>query len=269
MIFGYMKDSITKLFGQPPFHLVALSGGKDSTAMSIALQERMPDISFKFYCTPTGFELPEMFDWWKRIGTILGSRLIPVMGMSLGDCIDKNKMLPNFRARFCTRQIKIEPAIRLLKNLGAIGPVFHYVGLRADEPTRLGGIYDNIKNVQSTHPFKDWGWGLKEVWGCLKDKGLENAIPDRTDCDICYHQRIGEWWLLWRDHLTTRWARGEGFEEKYNATFRTPGRDSWPTSMKALRERFESGDRPRGAGQSELFLSRQSMDGGNCRVCSL
>ena len=167
----------------------------------------MPEINFKFYCTPTGFELPDMIDWWKRLGDILGSKLIPIMETSLGACIDKNKMLPNFRARFCTRQIKIEPARRLLANLRKQGPVYHYVGLRADEQTRLGGIYDDL-GIKTLHPLRDWGWGLKEVWQCLEENNVAKYLPKRTDCDICYHQRIGEWWELWKNY-PDRWERGE------------------------------------------------------------
>ena len=88
---------------------------------------------------------------WHHVGSI----------NTLGDdgkrteCIRQNKMLPNFRARFCTRQIKIEPARKMM---AAQGEVHHYVGLRADEETRLGGIFDDI-GIVNHHPFREWGWG--------------------------------------------------------------------------------------------------------------
>lgn len=41
-------------------HVVALSGGKDSTAMALRLRELNPDIDYTYSCTPTGNELPEM-----------------------------------------------------------------------------------------------------------------------------------------------------------------------------------------------------------------
>ena len=83
--------SSTDLFGLAPFHLVALSGGKDSTALALELRDRNPEIQYRYYITPTGWELPEMFDWWKEIGERLGSRLIPVMHTSLGECIRETK----------------------------------------------------------------------------------------------------------------------------------------------------------------------------------
>lgn len=256
----------TDLFGRPPFHLVALSGGKDSTALALALRERHPETPFRFYCTPTGWELPEMFDWWNRLGEILGSKIIPIMGTSLGACIRDQKMIPNFRARFCTRIIKIEPARRMMANLLGQGEVYHYVGLRADEEHRLGGIYDDVC-TKNRHPFKEWGWGVREVWAILVRYGLSEDIPERTDCDVCYHQRIGEWWRLWKFY-PDRWRRGEALEAEMGATFRTPGRDTWPTSMRDLRNRFESGDVPKSERQPELF-ARGTMTVGACRVCSL
>ena len=258
--------AVNDLFGNAPFHLVALSGGKDSTALALELRERNPETQYRYYITPTGWELPEMIDWWKEIEGRLQSRLIPVMHTTLGDCIRENKMLPNFRARFCTRQIKIEPARKMMKGLLARGEVHHYVGLRADEETRLGGIYDDI-GIVNHHPFREWGWGVNDVWGCLHRHGLSESIPERTDCDVCYHQRIGEWWRLWKNH-PDRWARGEALEDEIGATFRTPGRDTWPTSMRELRKSFESGRIPKSEQQPELF-SRGTMQGGACRVCSL
>jgi len=256
----------TELFGLAPFHLVALSGGKDSTALALELRDRNPEIQYRYYITPTGWELPEMFDWWKEIGERLGSRLIPVMYTSLGECIRKNKMIPNFHARFCTRQIKIEPARKMMAALVKQGEVHHYVGLRADEETRLGGIFDDI-GITNHHPFREWGWGVSAVWKCLQRHGLAERIPERTDCDVCYHQRIGEWWRLWKNH-PDRWARGEAMEEEIGGTFRTPGRDTWPSSMRGLRESFEGGRIPKSEQQPQLF-ARGTMAGGACRVCSL
>lgn len=255
------------LFGVAPFHLVALSGGKDSTAMALELRDRHPEISFKYYCTPTGWELPEMFEWWKMLGEKLGSRIIPVMHSSLGQCIREQKTLPNFQRRFCTRIIKIEPAIKLMQHLVSQGEVNHYVGLRADEETRLGGIFDGV-GVINRHPFREWGWGAKDVWECLRRHDLADSIPKRTDCDVCYHQQLGEWYSLWVNY-PDRWSRGESLEDEMGGTFRTPGRDTWPSSMRGLRKRFEAGDIPILSIKRAEKKARETMNGGACRVCSL
>ena len=43
-------------------HVVALSGGKDSTALALRLHELNPKVDYTYVCTPTGDELPEMFE---------------------------------------------------------------------------------------------------------------------------------------------------------------------------------------------------------------
>jgi hypothetical protein len=63
-----------------------------------------------------------------------------------------------------------------------------YVGLRIDEPGRLG-IIDTSINV--AYPMREWGWGINEVLLYLKQKGI--IIPDRTDCGCCFFQRLPEW----------------------------------------------------------------------------
>lgn len=245
-------------------HVVALSGGHDSTAMSLLLKEREVR-PYNYVCTPTGDELPEMFQFWNWLGSdnVLGKRIIPIMEMTLDACIEKNKTLPNFRRRFCTRQIKIEPYRRFLLKQSALGPVVSYVGLMADEEGRAGGAYSDIDGVTMRFPLREWGMGEDEVQAALAERGVK--CPNRTDCAKCYHQRIGEWWELWRGHPEI-YADAEALEAKYGATFRTPGRDSWPSSLREMRLRFEAGDKPT---ISLNRMERERMNAGGCRVCSL
>jgi hypothetical protein len=63
------------------------------------------------------------------------------------------------------------------------------------------------------------------------------------------------------------WADAEADEARYNQTFRTPGRDSWPTALKDLRREFEAGKTPKGANQTMMF--RGTMNAGGCRVCAM
>lgn len=63
-------------------HIVGLSGGHDSTILSVLLQEREPR-PYTYLCTPTGDELPEMFAHWRAMGERLGSRILPIMATSL------------------------------------------------------------------------------------------------------------------------------------------------------------------------------------------
>lgn len=245
-------------------HIVALSGGHDSTIMSFLLKEREPR-PYNYVITPTGDELPEMFEFWRWLGgdTALGRRLIPIVAGTLASVIKDQNCLPNFRLRFCTRILKIEPFREFLKTETAGGPVVSYVGLRADEPGRAGGAYSDIDGVEMRFPLREWGLGEAEVQAGLRERGI--SCPARTDCALCYHQRLGEWWNLWAHH-PERFAAGEAFEAEYGATFRSPGRDKWPSSLAELRTRFEAGDVPFA---SLVRMHREKMRTGACRVCSL
>lgn len=241
-------------------HVVALSGGKDSTALALRLRELNPDVDYTFVCTPTGDELPEMFAHWKLLGDLLGKRITPVMGrVGLKGVIREQKMLPNFRARFCTRILKIEPyRIWLAENT----PCVSYVGLRADEEGRAGGAYSDIEGVEMRFPLREWGWNEADVWKYLDERNIK--IPYRTDCARCYHQRIGEWWSLWKDHPGL-FADAIKDEQDMGATYRTPGRDTWSTALVDLRAEFEGGRIPKSVKDTGSGL----RDVGACRVCTL
>ena len=249
-----MTDSETK-----EIHVVALSGGKDSTAMALRLAEVEPR-EYVYICTPTGRELPEMFAHWRKISDILGKPLIPIVGGTLFGIICEEDMIPNFRARFCTRRLKIEPyAAWLCKQKASFERVVSYVGLRADEEEREGGDYANIPGVEMKFPMREWGWGMTEVLDYLAKRSV--TIPQRTDCDVCFFQRLSEWYRLWKYH-PKEWAEGESLEKEIGHTFRTPGRDTWPVSMEGLRLRFEAGDVPTRSINRELKELQ-------CRVCRI
>src|SRR5438132_12380720 len=103
-------DSEPKIIPVLERRIVALSGGKDSTAMALRLAEVEPE-NYEYCITPTGRELPEMLDHWKKLECLLGKSLIRIPGPSLLDRIMKRKALPNFQMRFCTSEVKIEPFI--------------------------------------------------------------------------------------------------------------------------------------------------------------
>lgn len=243
-------------------HVVALSGGHDSSALALELLEREPR-PYTYICTPTGDESPEMFEHWRNLGERLGSRLLPIMAGTLDGLIREEGMIPNFRARWCTRRLKIEPFIKWLREQLKDGPVVAYVGLRADEPSRVGGVYGQLGDIETRCPLREWGWGEDEVQASLRQRGVQ--CPNRTDCLKCYHQRIGEWWECWAYHRDVFYDAIK-IEEDTGHTFRTPGRDSWPTSLREMAARFEAGDKPT---ISLNRMARERQASGNCRVCSM
>jgi PP-loop superfamily ATP-utilizing enzyme len=240
-----------------PRQIAAFSGGKDSTAMVLRLAELGEDFDCLF--TPTGNELPELRAHIDSIMRRIGKKLIEPKGPKLEPLIREQLALPNHAARWCTRMIKIVPCIAYFK---ANPDSVLLVGLRADEETREG-IYD----VPSRHPMKEWGWGLQKVQEYVKAKGVR--IPKRSDCALCYGQRIGEWFALWQKH-PEEFKKGEELEALVSKargrtfTFRSPQRDSWPAPLVQLRKSFESGRKPR-----PQDLVDEDDENGACRVCRL
>ena len=238
-------------------NVVALSGGKDSTALALALREREPG-QYVYICTPTGDELPEMLAHWRKLEHLLGQPIFQIRTTTLAECVVKNKAIPSWRMRFCTRDIKIAPMQAWIDQ--QTEPVTLCVGLRADEEGREGGIY---KNATVRFPFREWGWALEDVQGYLACHGVE--IPRRTDCARCLFQSLPEWWELWKGYPDI-WADIEQQEAEIGHTWRSPGRDTWPASLAELRAEFERGRMPAGLSlQDDLFGLRANQ----CRVCSL
>ena len=96
-------------------------------------------------------------------------------------------------------------------------------------------------------PLREWGWDEAAVWAYLERRNV--SIPARTDCARCYHQRIGEWWALRRDHADI-FAEAEAQEAEIEATFRTPGRDTWPTASRDLRAELRAAGNPKSTANS-------------------
>lgn len=237
-------------------HIVALSGGKDSTAMALRLAEVEPR-DYTYICTPTSNEPDAMFAHWRHLSELLGKPIIPVVGGTLIGLIRKQQALPNVWMRWCTRMLKIAPYAAWLQQHA---PCTSYVGLRADEDEREGGDYADVPGVTMRFPMREWGWTVRDVWAYLDARGV--TIPERTDCKLCFFQKLGEWHTLWRDD-PAGWAEGEQLEAETGHTFRSPGRDSWPAAMKDLRAEFERGNAPKGALQRDLFADLK------CRVCRI
>jgi hypothetical protein len=108
------------------------------------------------------------------------------------------------------------------------------------------------------------GWSVGDVRRYLQGRGVR--VPARTDCAVCFNQRLGEWWELWKTQPAA-YAEGEAWEAQTGHTFRSPGRDAWPAALADLRARFERGDvPPRVALTGDLF---DPDEPGVCRVCSL
>ena len=236
-------------------HIVALSGGSDSTALALALQEREPR-DYKYICTPTGNELPDMMAHWDRLGKLLGKPLVSLTtNRSLMGLIYEQRALPNWRMRWCTRMLKIEPFEAYVLERS---PCVVYVGIRADETHREGVDYNRLdSDVTHRHPLVEWGWTKTNVLRYLKERDV--TIPDRTDCAICFFQTLSEWHTLWKDHPEL-YRQGEAAEFWVGHTLRSPRRDTRPAGLAELRRQFEAGYVP----SRRTMSDRKLM----CSVCA-
>lgn len=203
--------------------------------------------------TPAGNEPPDVAAHIISIAQTVGWPLVCPKAPTLFDLIEEFNALPNHRQRWCTRRIKIEPCIALLKqNPGAT----LVVGLRADEDRQ--GLYGNYATYR--YPLQEAGVDLAGVHRIVEQHNV--CVPKRTDCMLCYAQRIKQWYDLWRTH-PTEFNRGERLEAAIGHTFRSPSRDTWPTALKDLRVEFSNGRKMR---RSKLDDSDVPQA---CRVCRM
>lgn len=253
----------------PDAHVVALSGGKDSTALALRLAEVEPERDFTYVCTPTGDELPEMEAHWASLEERLGQPIQRVTAKhSLNGLIEHWNALPNHRMRWCTRVLKIEPFQAYMWKLAReYDSVTAYVGLRADEETREGVLYPTshpdkkanrtLPEINQRFPLREWGWGIDDVMAYLQSRGI--TIPRRTDCARCFFQSLEEWRVLDEEHPDI-FQEAVDQEAQTGYTFRSPTKDkNWPHRLEDLRAEFRGGRRPR----------VRKREGDACRVCSL
>jgi PP-loop superfamily ATP-utilizing enzyme len=241
--------------------VLAFSGGKDSTAMALGMAERGETFTLLF--NVTGDELPDLVAHVARVRDLTGMPLeVTSAGFSLAQQIEHYHALPNQNMRWCTRELKIEPTVAWLSSRSGSTLC---VGLRADEDAREGAATLYGPAITYRRPLREWGWGEAQVLAYLKAKGV--TVPDRTDCALCYDQRLGEWYRLWREH-PERYAKGEALEALTGHTFRSPTRDTWPASLREMRERFEAGDVPRTVRTLPLFGEYEERPRRRCRVCA-
>lgn len=267
---GEQPEWLTKILAAPrpaPTNrrrVAGLSGGKDSSAMTLA-QAVFEPAEYDYAITPTGDELPELVEHWALLEDMIGKKLIVIGERTLqGLCVEHGR-LPNHKQRWCTKEIKLRPYYAWL---GSLGPVVSHIGLRADEESRPGMIFPNVNDVEMDFPMRRWGWDLADVLAFLDWIGLK--VPDRTDCALCFWQKLGEWFLLWRDY-PDRYERGVQLELYVSQlkgqaySFRSPDRDSWPASLADLRAEFEKGRVP----TQSLKMMDKNRQVGACRVCTL
>ncbi len=182
-------------------HVLGLSGGKDSAALAIYIQQRYPEIHEKieYFFTDTGAELPEVHQFLDKLEAYLGKEVVRLNSdKTFEEWLQQhNQYLPSPQQRWCTRAMKIKPFEAFVGD----DAVISYVGIRADEDRE--GYVSQKDTIKATFPFVDDGIVRDDVFQMLEDTV---GIPEyyqwrsRSGCYFCFFQRQGEWLGLKRHH---------------------------------------------------------------------
>jgi hypothetical protein len=182
-------------------HVLGLSGGKDSAALAIYIQQRYPEIHEKieYFFTDTGAELPEVHQFLDKLEAYLGKEVVRLNSdKTFEEWLQQhNQYLPSPQQRWCTRAMKIKPFEAFVGD----DAVISYVGIRADEDRE--GYVSQKDTIKATFPFVDDGIVRDDVFQMLEDTV---GIPEyykwrsRSGCYFCFFQRQGEWLGLKRNH---------------------------------------------------------------------
>ena len=243
-------------------NVASISGGKDSTAMTLLMVERGLPIDVAIYAD-TGMEFPEMeahiaklddylfrergiritklksphsFEWYmfeepKQKPKTLENRVklgVPPYGNGW----------PGMTVRWCTGRLKTHLIHRELARLKGKKTVIQYIGIAADEAWRC---------KEYRYPLVDWGITEAEALQVCYDRGFDwgglYEIYHRASCWCCSLQRIDELRKL-RHHHPELWARLLDMDNRAQAQF-GPGplgtfKKNW--SVQRFEERFAKED---------------------------
>lgn len=194
------------------YHILSLSGGKDSTALAFFIKENMPEvhkkIEYVFY--DTGLDLDETYTYLNKIEVFLDKKITYVKPeKSFEDIYYVNKILPSPFRRWCTVELKVKPSQKFLKekikNEGE-GRINLYIGIRADESFRLGAqLKSEIerKYAVTKYPLVENGINKQDVEEILKKTGIN--MPEyykwrsRNGCFMCFYQSQHDWIKLYKN----------------------------------------------------------------------
>lgn len=252
-----IRDALADAENSDIRHVVSISGGKDSAALAVYLNQYYPQLPVEYVFCDTGCELPETYEYLEKLEALLGAKIQRLNALDMLGIKRKagrnpfdvilteyyGGFLPNAQARWCTRMLKIKPFERHIGDDQA----YSYIGIRADED-REGYVskkppkISDRPNIIPVYPLKDDGLTLADVQIILEGAGL--GLPEyynwrtRSGCYFCFYQQIAEWQGLKENHpeLFEKSKRYEKVENGKSYTWRS-GRSL--KEIEALDERRE------------------------------
>lgn len=225
---------------------ISFSGGRTSGYMLAQILEAHggqlpPDVHVVF--ANTGKERPETLDFVHECATRWG---VPIRwveyvpdkplfrevthatasrnGEPFAALIERKRALPNQDQRWCTIEMKILPAKRLMRSLG-YDRWTNLVGLRADEPTRVANRKSKEPDPRYDLAFPLHAAGVARpdvlAWWARQQFDLRAR---ESNCDLCFMkgQAIRLATLQREPHLADWWIERE---RERQATFVSPKRE--------------------------------------------
>jgi len=276
------------------YHILSLSGGKDSTALAFFMKENMPEIFEKMemvFCD-TEKEIPETYDYLNKIEIFLDKKIIRLKPYrSFDHLMSIYNHLPSVQQRWCTIEMKTKVfrkyVFDLFKEQGE-GVVRMYIGIRADEADRTQSSINNDNFINAIYPFVENGVNKSDVENILIKSGI--GYPDyykwrkRSGCYFCMYQSKNDWLNLYENHPDL-FQKAMEYEIEKGATSRQT-RFGWncdmalkdmikPENMKKIRENYANLQERRKAKALEnkensgLLYDIDSFDENQCRFCHL
>lgn len=210
---------------KPVFNLVSLSGGKDSTAMLLAMIERDEPIDMILFCD-TGLEFPAMYRHLEKLNEHIRDRLgmeitvvqpeypfeyyfkdIPIDRKPDSPVVQKYGEQPNgygwagSRMRWCTSRLKDMPRERFLRPYREKYDIYEYVGIAADEQYRLERKRN--QDEKHIHPLVEWNMTEADCLQLCYDYGYDwEGLYEhfkRVSCWCCPLQSLDELRELYRN----------------------------------------------------------------------
>lgn len=213
------------------YHVLSLSGGKDSTALALWIKDNLPDVHKKieYVFFDTEKELEETYEYLNKIESFIGKKIIRLKpDYSFDDLLSiYGNYLPSGQARWCTLEMKVKVFKKYIsdkiKKEGK-GKVYLYIGIRADE-NREGFKAGEDDYIIPVYPFKEYGIELKDVKNILEKSGI--GFPkyyewrSRSGCFFCFFQQKLEWLGLYGKHpdLFEKAAEYEKVDKKTGTLF--------------------------------------------------
>ena len=160
-------------------HILGISGGKDSAALALYLNNKYPQIQFEYYFCDTGKELDETYHLIERLEDELQRPIQKLENKKISSTGDNpfdfyfksyRGYLPSHQARWCTAMMKLKPFEDFIKE----SPAISYVGIRGDEDRE--GYVSRKENIQSIFPFRRNIWSNDIISHFFNPKNGDNII---------------------------------------------------------------------------------------------